>query len=119
MTADRPSVLAPAAKRARLISTFLKGRPVWCTWQVTPLRGGRPCFNVDHRGRVSKCLEFHGAEDEAGDLSKDGGAGVLERLRLCHAANRCQACWMSSRGEVEGLYTWRGFVGGLATLVRP
>ena len=82
-------------------------------------RGGRSFFNVDHRGRVSKCVEFRGPEDRAGDLSSERAPLVLERLRDRHAVNRCQACWMSSRGEVEALYTWRGFVGGLAALVRP
>lgn len=86
---------------------------------VPGCRAGRSFFNVDHRGRVSKCLEFRGAEDLAGDLSTERGARVLERLQSRSAGNRCQACWMSSRGEVEGLYTWRGFVGGLAALVRP
>jgi MoaA/NifB/PqqE/SkfB family radical SAM enzyme len=86
---------------------------------VPACRAGRSFFNVDHRGRVSKCLEFRGAEDRAGDLSAEGGGRVMERLLARSASNSCQACWMSSRGEVEGLYTWRGFVGGLATLVRP
>jgi MoaA/NifB/PqqE/SkfB family radical SAM enzyme len=86
---------------------------------VPACRAGRSFFNVDHRGRVSKCLEFRGAEDDAGDLAANGGREVLERLLARHAENRCQACWMSSRGEVEALYTWRGFVGGLTALVRP
>jgi MoaA/NifB/PqqE/SkfB family radical SAM enzyme len=86
---------------------------------VPGCRAGRSFFNVDHRGRVSKCLEFRGVEDLAGDLSAERGEVVLERLAMRTAENRCQACWMSARGEVEGLYTWRGFVGGLATLVRP
>ncbi len=138
-----PAVLAPAAKRARLMATFLKGRPVWCTWQLAPrcaslcvfcdhraegttgeldlagCRAGRSFFNVDHRGRVSKCLEFRRPEDQAGNLASESADGVVDRLRVRNAENRCQACWMSSRGEVEGLYTWRGFLGGLAALVRP
>jgi MoaA/NifB/PqqE/SkfB family radical SAM enzyme len=86
---------------------------------VPGCRAGRSFFNIDHRGRVSKCLEFRGAEDQAGDLAAGDGGRVLERLLARNAENRCQACWMSSRGEVEGLYTWRGFVGGLGALVRP
>jgi MoaA/NifB/PqqE/SkfB family radical SAM enzyme len=86
---------------------------------VPSCRAGRSFFNVDHRGRVSKCLEFRGTEDQAGDLSAESGGPVMERLLARSSENRCQACWMSARGEVEGLYTWRGFVGGLATLVRP
>jgi MoaA/NifB/PqqE/SkfB family radical SAM enzyme len=87
---------------------------------VPGCRAGRSFFNVDHRGRVSKCLEFRGDSDCAGNLAEeDGGGAVVDRLLAKSAENRCQACWMSARGEVEGLYTWRGFVGGLATLVRP
>jgi MoaA/NifB/PqqE/SkfB family radical SAM enzyme len=86
---------------------------------VPGCRAGRSFFNVDHRGRASKCLEFRGAEDQAGDLSIEDGGAVMGRLARVSAQNRCQACWMSARGEVEALYTWRGFVGGLATLVRP
>ncbi len=86
---------------------------------VPACRAGRSFFNVDHRGRASKCLEFRGAEDQAGDLSTESGLSVRERLLARNAENRCQACWMSSRGEVEGLYTWRGFVAGLGALVRP
>ncbi len=38
---------------------------------------------------------------------------VLPRLRRIHAANDCRACWMASRGEVEGLYTVRGLLQAL------
>jgi MoaA/NifB/PqqE/SkfB family radical SAM enzyme len=87
---------------------------------VPGCRAGRSFFNVDHRGRVSKCVEFRGDSDCAGNLAEDGGGdAVIGRLLAKSAENRCQACWMSARGEVEALYTWRGFVGGLATLVRP
>lgn len=85
---------------------------------VPGCQAGRAFFNVDHRGRVSKCLEFQGPEDECGDLSRDPIAAVLPRLRAAQAANTCRACWYGSRGEVEGLYTVRGFLGGLTSLVR-
>ena len=41
--------------------------------------------------------------------------------RCCASAtpsNDCRDCWYASRAEVEGLYTLRGFLSGLATLVR-
>jgi MoaA/NifB/PqqE/SkfB family radical SAM enzyme len=78
---------------------------------------GRAFFNVDHRGRVSKCLEFRSAADRVGELPGDGSAGLVPRLRAAHQANDCQACWYASRAEVETLYTVRGFLGGLRTLV--
>ena len=36
---------------------------------------GRAFFNVDHRGRVSKCVEFRGAGDRAGRASLGHGRG--------------------------------------------
>jgi MoaA/NifB/PqqE/SkfB family radical SAM enzyme len=78
---------------------------------------GRAFFNVDHRGRVSKCLEFRAPGDRVGVLPADGSGPVLGRLRAAHAANDCRACWYASRAEVESLYTVRGFIGGLRALV--
>jgi hypothetical protein len=42
---------------------------------------------------------------------------VRSRLRAAHAANECRACWYASRAEIESLYTVRGFLAGLRTLV--
>jgi MoaA/NifB/PqqE/SkfB family radical SAM enzyme len=78
---------------------------------------GRAFFNVDHRGRVTKCVEFRGPADRVGALPEDGAGPVRERLRAAHAANDCRACWYASRAEVESLYTLRGFLAGLRTLV--
>jgi MoaA/NifB/PqqE/SkfB family radical SAM enzyme len=78
---------------------------------------GRAFFNVDHRGRVTKCVEFRGPADEAGTLPTDGRERVRARLRAAHQANECRACWYASRAEIESLYTVRGFLAGLRTLV--
>jgi MoaA/NifB/PqqE/SkfB family radical SAM enzyme len=78
---------------------------------------GRAFFNVDHRGRVSKCVEFRAAADQLGELPSDTAASLRPRLRAAHAANDCRACWYASRAEIESLYTLRGFLGGLRTLV--
>ena len=78
---------------------------------------GRAFFNVDHRGRVSKCVEFRGPGDRVGELPSDTAAVLKPRLRAAHAVNDCQACWYASRAEIESLYTVRGFLGGLKTLV--
>jgi MoaA/NifB/PqqE/SkfB family radical SAM enzyme len=78
---------------------------------------GRAFFNVDHRGRVSKCVEFRGAADRVGALPEDPASAVRPRLRAAHAANDCRACWYASRAEIESLYTVRGFLAGLRTLV--
>lgn len=78
---------------------------------------GRAFFNVDHRGRVTKCVEFRGPSDRAGTLPEDGAGAVRSRLRAAHVANDCRACWYASRAEIESLYTVRGFLAGLRTLV--
>jgi MoaA/NifB/PqqE/SkfB family radical SAM enzyme len=85
---------------------------------VPGCQAGRSFFNVDHRGHVSKCVEFRAPEDRAGNLLRDAPSVVLPRLRAIQASNTCRACWYGSRGEVEGLYTLRGFLGGVTALVR-
>ena len=85
---------------------------------VPGCQAGRAFFNVDHRGHVTKCLEFRRPEDRVGDAGREPAAAVLPRLAAVPRANRCQACWYASRGEVEGLSTVRGFLGGLAEMLR-
>lgn len=79
---------------------------------------GRAFFNVDHRGRLSKCLEHQGAADRVGAVTGEGLSHLLPRLRARQEANECRSCWYASRAEIEGLYTVKGFLGGLAELVR-
>jgi MoaA/NifB/PqqE/SkfB family radical SAM enzyme len=78
---------------------------------------GRAFFNIDHRGRVTKCVEFRGPADRVGALPDDGAGLVWSRLRAAHAGNDCRACWYASRAEIESLYTVRGLLAGLRTLV--
>lgn len=86
---------------------------------VPGCQAGRAFFNVDHRGRVSKCIEFQGPNDLAGDLTSDRADVVLPRLRRESETNACRSCWHSSRGEIEGLYTVRGLLDRLPGLVKP
>ena len=79
---------------------------------------GRAFFNVDHRGRISKCLEHRGPAHRVGQLPRDGADRLVPLLRERHARNECRDCWYASRSEVEGLYSLRGFLAGVATLVR-
>jgi MoaA/NifB/PqqE/SkfB family radical SAM enzyme len=79
---------------------------------------GRAFFNVDHHGRISKCLEHRGPAHRVGRLPEDRVEGLLPLLRERHARNECRDCWYASRAEIEGLYTLRGFLSGVATLVR-
>jgi MoaA/NifB/PqqE/SkfB family radical SAM enzyme len=99
-------------------SYFLSRIDEAVTEGVSGCRAGQAFFNVDHHGRVSKCVEFRGAEDRAGGLEEEGISKVMGRLKDIHAANDCRACWYAYRGEVEGLYTLRGLLGALPGLLR-
>ncbi len=79
---------------------------------------GRAFFNVSHRGRVSKCIEFTRPEDAVGALPGASLGELLPRLRAQAASNACRACFYASRGEVEALHTLRGLMGALPVLVR-
>jgi MoaA/NifB/PqqE/SkfB family radical SAM enzyme len=79
---------------------------------------GRAFFNVDHRGHISKCLEHRGPLHRVGSLPGRPVAELVPLLRERHARNECRDCWYASRAEVEGLYSLRGLLSGLATLVR-
>lgn len=85
---------------------------------VPGCQAGRAFFNIDHRGRVSKCVEFQGPADRAGSLAESRADAVLEGLQRLCADNPCRACWSAYRGEVEGLYSVRGLVTALPELVR-
>ena len=78
---------------------------------------GRAFFNVDHRGRVSRCLEFRGPADRVGCLADRSLAELRPALQRSAAASDCRACFYASRAEVETLFSLRGFVTGLRTLV--
>ena len=69
---------------------------------------GQSMFNIDNQMTASKCVEFS-ASEPCGNLRTDSMESVLGRLREAHARNTCTACWYSCRGEVEVLYSARGF----------
>jgi hypothetical protein len=81
-------------------------------------RSARAFVNVDHRGRVSKCVEFQAPEDRAGDLTREDVHAIGPRLRAIEAGNACRSCWSASRGEIESLFTARGLIQALPDLVR-
>ena len=39
------------SKKARLVASYLRGRPIWCSWQVTPRCEGA-CAFCDHRAEA-------------------------------------------------------------------
>ena len=95
----------------------LEGMGLAVSGGVPGCLAGKAFFNVDHRGRASKCVEFRAEPDRVGTLTEEAACRVRPRLRAAHEANACRACWYASRAEVEALYTVRGFLSGLRTLV--
>jgi MoaA/NifB/PqqE/SkfB family radical SAM enzyme len=77
---------------------------------------GRSFLNVDHQGRLSKCVEYQGEADRVGDLLGEAVEDLAPRLRKVSQENTCRACWSASRGEVESLYTPRGLLAALPAL---
>ena len=85
---------------------------------VPGCRAGRTFLNVDHRGRVTQCVEYGAPEHQVGELVTEDVGHVLQKLKEHTATNTCRRCWSASRGEMEVLYSWRGVSDGLATLWR-
>jgi hypothetical protein len=85
---------------------------------VGSCRAGRAFLNVDHRGRVSQCIEFTGEAHCAGELRTGSGPDAYGRLRQITEGNACRQCWSAARGEVEVLYTVRGFADAVGLLWR-
>lgn len=84
---------------------------------IAGCRAGRSFFNVDHRGRVSRCIEFQRPEDAVGSLLDAPSGDLLRRLRVAAAGHGCRACYQASRGEVEAVYSPRGLLRALGDLV--
>jgi hypothetical protein len=83
---------------------------------VPGCQSGRAFFNVDHRGRVSRCMEFRQQPDLVGSLAEEPLGRLRPRLRQAAAGRDCRACYYASRAEVESLFSVRGFLGGLRLL---
>jgi MoaA/NifB/PqqE/SkfB family radical SAM enzyme len=109
MKRRHPNLLSGAAYLRRVDEAMAGGVP-GCA-------AARSFLNVDHQGRVSKCVEFQGEEDRVGDLLGEEAAEVVPRLRRVARENTCRACWSASRGELESLYTARGLLGALPGLL--
>jgi MoaA/NifB/PqqE/SkfB family radical SAM enzyme len=76
---------------------------------------GKAFFNIDNYGRVAQCVEDRA--HPVGVLHKDPIETILARLRERHAETQCRTCWYNCRGEIESLYTLKGAVTSLPTLL--
>ena len=124
----RRSARRPAADRSAGTGTCARAgrgpRAAWGRRWAGGVAGLRrragPSSTSTTAAGVSKCLELRGAA-RPGRRALPGDGRRRACCRGCGTAtrrNECRACWYASRAEVEALYTVRGFLGGLATLVR-
>lgn len=94
---------------------FLERLPVSWDGGVAGCLAGRAFLNVDHRGRVTQCMEFQRPGDVVGDLRAEEAPSIRPRLLRVHEENACRSCWYAARGEVEGLHTARGLLDAART----
>ncbi|MCX6354568.1 MAG: radical SAM protein [Candidatus Aureabacteria bacterium] len=71
-------------------------------------RAGQAFFNIDNFGRVAKCVE--NLEHPLGNIVSDPPQELRVRLRSAWRENTCRSCWYNCRGEIESLYSPRGFL---------
>ncbi|MFB3917818.1 MAG: radical SAM protein [Terriglobales bacterium] len=83
---------------------------------IQDCKAGRAFFNVDNFLNVQKCVEFRA--EHVGNLRDLSAREIVRRLRSESRRNQCRACWYNCRGEVEVLYSVKGLLAALPTLVR-
>lgn len=79
-------------------------------------KAGRAFFNVDNYLNVQKCVEFR--SEPVGNLRELIPEEMIHRLKDESRRNHCKACWYNCRGELEVLYSFRGLLASLPTLLR-
>ena len=62
-------------------------------------RAGATFFNIDHRGRVARCIDTNDAP--SGSLLDEPLDVLLHRLRDQAAVDPCSRCWTSCRGFAD------------------
>ncbi len=82
---------------------------------VPGCRAGRSFFNIDNLGRVAKCVED--LDHPLGSILTDPPRELMRRLDRAWRENRCRSCWYNCRGEIEALYTPRGFLNAMPVVL--
>jgi MoaA/NifB/PqqE/SkfB family radical SAM enzyme len=77
---------------------------------------GRSFFNIDEKGDIAKCVED--MEHPIGNILTNSADEIAEGLARAHRSNNCNWCWYNCRGEVEVMYSPRGFLNALGTVLR-
>ena len=87
---------------------FLRGGIPGC-------RAGRAFFNIDSTGDIAICVECKGSP--VANLYRDTAGEIHRRLRAAARGNECTKCWYNCRGEIESLFSVRGMIKSLPTLL--
>jgi MoaA/NifB/PqqE/SkfB family radical SAM enzyme len=83
---------------------------------ISGCKAGRAFFNIDNFMNVQKCVEFR--HEPIGNLRDLSPEEMVRGLHREHGRNTCRACWYNCRGEIEVLYSVRGLMASLPTLLR-
>ncbi len=78
-------------------------------------RAGRAFFNIDSTGDIAICVERK--SQPVANLYSDSSQIIHQRLRLGARSNLCRDCWYNCRGEIEGMFSARGLMYSLPTLL--
>jgi MoaA/NifB/PqqE/SkfB family radical SAM enzyme len=78
-------------------------------------KAGRVSLNIDNFLNVQKCLEHR--DQIVGNLRDLTAPQMLALLNEEHRRNRCDQCWYCCRGEVEMLYSAKGLLAALPTML--
>jgi hypothetical protein len=94
---------------------FMENFDVAADGGVPGCLAGKAFFNIDNCGRVAICVEDR--ENPVGFIQSDPIEVLLGRLSERRARAKCQSCWYNCRGEIESLYTLKGALYSLPTLL--
>jgi MoaA/NifB/PqqE/SkfB family radical SAM enzyme len=83
---------------------------------VTGCLAGRSFFNIDEKGDIAKCVED--MEHPIGNILALSADEIAQGLARAFRENNCNWCWYNCRGEVEVMYSRRGFLNALGTVLR-
>jgi MoaA/NifB/PqqE/SkfB family radical SAM enzyme len=78
-------------------------------------KAGKAFMNIDNFLNVSRCVETR--NETVGSLKEEPIEVLMKRLHRQQEANTCTKCWYNCRGEIESLFTLKGFMASVPTLI--
>jgi MoaA/NifB/PqqE/SkfB family radical SAM enzyme len=78
-------------------------------------KAGKAFMNIDNFLNVSRCVETR--NETVGSLKEEPIEVLMKRLHRQQEANTCTKCWYNCRGEIESLFTLKGLMASVPTLI--